>query len=116
MELKGNSYVFTLKQLDDRCPDADKYRPNKVEYDLEHLLECDKYSTGVGYKYRTYVEGALKEVCREPFVTGISHILVTDDSGYPHILIWTNIDQPGVVQVRKAFEYDIVKGKLERTK
>ena len=88
--------------------------PNIVEYDLESLLECDKYSTGVGYKYRTSVEDALKEVCREPFVTGISHILVTDDDGCPHILVWTNINQPGVIQVMRSFEFDIIDGKLIR--
>ena len=115
MELKSNSYELALKQLDDRYPNAEKYSPNKVEYDLEYLLECDRCSTGVGYKYRTHVEDALKEVCREPFVTGISHILVTDDNGRPHILVWTNINQPGVVQVMRAFDFDIVDEKLVRT-
>lgn len=116
MELKSNTYEFALKQLDDRYPDADKYSPNNVEYNIEYLLENDKFSTGVGYNYRTYVENALKEVCREPFVTGISHILVTEDNEYPHILIWANINQPGVVQVMRAYEYDVVDGKLRRTK
>ena len=115
MELRNNSYEFVLKQMDDRYPNAEKYSPNKVEYNLEYLLECDRCSTGMGYKYRTHVEDALKEVCREPFVTGISHILVTDDNGRPHILFWTNINQPGVVQVMRAFDFDIVDEKLVRT-
>lgn len=115
MELRNNSYEFVLKQMEDRYPNAEKYSPNIVEYDLEYLLECDRCSTGVGYKYRTHVEDALKEVCREPFVTGISHILVTDDNGRPHILVWTNINQPGVVQVMRAFDFDIVDEKLVRT-
>jgi hypothetical protein len=116
MDLKCNTYEFNMKRLSDRYPDANKYCPNKVEYNLEHLLESDKYSMGVGYKYRPYVENALEEVCREPFVIGISHIVVTEDKGYPHIMVWTNISQPGVFRVRRAFEYDIVKGELERVK
>lgn len=113
--LKGNSYELTLRQLQDKYPDADKYCPNKIEYDLEYLLEQDKYSLGVGYKYKEFVEKAINLVCREPFVTHISHFLVTDDRRYPHIVIWTDINQPGVVRVMRDFHYDIIDGKLVKT-
>lgn len=112
MKLKGDSYELSLKKMKDRYPDSEKYCPNKVEYDLEQLLEYDKNSTGVGYKYKSYVDHALKEVCREPFVIGINYIFVTDDNKCPHILVWTDINQPGVIRLKKSFEYDIVDGEL----
>ena len=71
--LKGNSYELSLKKLKDKYPTDEKYCPNKVEYDIEELLMNDKLIEGVGYKYRTFVEMALKEVSREPFVTGINY-------------------------------------------
>lgn len=77
-------------------------------YDIEKLLENDRYIEGVGYKYRIFVEQALGKVCREPFVTGISHIVVTDDRQYPHILIWTNVDQDGAYKKMRKYEYDVI--------
>ena len=112
--LKDNTYKLSLQELKDRYPDADKYCPNKVEYDIDRLIEWDQYSDGVGYKYRPFVEEAMSEVSKEPFLTGISHIVVTDDGKYPHILIWTKVNQDGYVSPMKSFDYDIIKGKLVR--
>lgn len=56
----------------------------------------------------------MSEVSKEPFLTGISHFVVTDDGKYPHILIWAKIDQDGYVRPMKSFEYDIINGKLVR--
>ena len=100
--------------MNDKYPVTEKYSPNNVEYDVEELLEGDKGIGGVGYKYRSFVEQALKEVSREPFVTGISHIIVADDQKYPHILIWTSIKQDGSVRRMRSFEYDLIEGLLCR--
>lgn len=112
--LKDNTYKLLLQELKDRYPDADKYCPYKVEYDIDRLIESDRDSFGVGYKYRPFVEEAMSEVSKEPFLTGISHIVVTDDGKYPHILVWTKVNQDGYVSSMKSFEYDIIKGKLVR--
>lgn len=112
--LKDNTYKLLLQELKDRYPDADKYCPYKVEYDIDRLIESDRDSFGVGYKYRPFVEEAMSEVSKEPFLTGISHIVVTDDGKFPHILIWVKINQDGNVRPVKSFEYDIIKGKLVR--
>ncbi|UKK56902.1 DUF2971 domain-containing protein [Prevotella communis] len=112
--LKDNTYKLLLLELKDRYPDADKYCPYKVEYDIDRLIESDRDSFGVGYKYRPFVEEAMSEVSKEPFLTGISHIVVTDDGKYPHILVWTKVNQDGYVSSMKSFEYDIIKGKLVR--
>ena len=112
IELKGNSYELSLKKLKDRYPTAEKYSPNKVEYDIEELLKNDKLIEGVGYKYRSFVEAALQEVSREPFVTGISHIVVSDDQQYPNIVIWTIIDQEDTYRPYRKFEYDVVEESL----
>lgn len=112
--LEENTYKLSLEELKDRYPDADKYCPNIVKYDIDRLIEWDRYLDGVGYKYRPFVEEAMSEVSKEPFLTGISHIVVTDDGKYPHILIWAKINQDGNVRPMKSFEYDIIKGKLVR--
>lgn len=112
IELKANSYELSLKKLKDRYPTAEKYSPNKVEYDIEELLKNDKLVEGVGYKYRSFVEAALQEVSREPFVTGISHIVVSDDQQYPNIVIWTIIDQEDTYRPYRKFEYDVVEERL----
>lgn len=112
IELKANSYELSLKKLKDRYPTAEKYSPNKVEYDIEELLKNDKLIEGVGYKYRSFVEAALQEVSREPFVTGISHIVVSDDQQYPNIVIWTIIDQEDTYRPYRKFEYDVVEERL----
>ena len=112
IELKDKSYELSLKKLKDRYPTDEKYCPNKVEYDIEELLKNDKLIEGVGYKYRSFVEAALKEVSREPFVIGIDHIVVTDDQQYPNILIWTKINQEDTYRPYRKFEYDVVGGKL----
>lgn len=112
IELKDNSYELSLKKLKDRYPTAEKYCPNKVEYDIEELLKHDKLIEGVGYKYRTFVEAALQEVSREPFVTGIDHIVVRDNQKYPNIVIWTKIDQEDTYRPYRKFEYDVVGGRL----
>lgn len=112
IELKGNSYELSLKKLKDRYPTAEKYSPNKVEYDIEELLKNDKLIEGVGYKYRSFVETALQEVSREPFVTGISHIVVSDDQRYPNIIIWTKINQEDTYRPYRKFEYDVVEERL----
>lgn len=116
MELKADSYKLTLKKLTDKYPTQEMYNPNHVKYDIEDLLEGDKYVEGVGYKYRPYVEEALEEVSREPFVTGIYLLLVTEDGKYPHILIWTNVKQDGSVRPVRLFEYDVINGQLVRGK
>ena len=112
--LEENTYKLSLEELKDKYPDADKYCPNKVKYDIDRLIERDRYLDGIGYKYRPFVEEAMSEVSKEPFLTGISHIVVTDDGKYPHILIWAKINQDGNVRPMKSFEYDIIKGKLVR--
>lgn len=38
---KDNSYKLSLQELKDGYLDADKYCPNKVEYDIEKLIEWD---------------------------------------------------------------------------
>jgi hypothetical protein len=112
IELKDNSYELSLKKLKDRYPTAEKYSPNKVEYDIEELLKNDKLIEGVGYKYRSFVEAALQEVSREPFVIGIDHIVVTDDQRYPNIIIWTKINQEDTYRPYRKFEYDVVEERL----
>lgn len=112
IRLKDNSYDLILERLADRYPAAEKYCPNKVEYDVEALLEYDRNTEGVGYKYQPYVEQALMEVSREPFVTFISHIVVTDENKYPNILVWTKIKQDGSVKKMRSFEFDIINGSL----
>jgi hypothetical protein len=112
MELKDDSYKLVLKRLTDKYPTSKKYSPNNVTYDIEELLEADKFIEGVGYKYREFVESALERVSREPFVTGISHIVVSDDQKYPHILVWTKFQQDGSFRPMRSFEYDVVEGKL----
>ena len=112
IELRDNSYELSLKKLKDRYPTAEKYSPNKVEYDIEELLKNDKLIEGVGYKYRSFVEAALQEVSREPFVIGIDHIVVTDDQRYPNILIWTKINQEDTYRPYRKFEYDVVEERL----
>lgn len=108
IELKDNSYELSLKKLKDRYPTAEKYCPNKVEYDIEELLKHDKLIEGVGYKYRNFVESALEEVSREPFVIGIDHIVVRNDQEYPNIVIWTKIDQEDTYRPYRKFEYEVV--------
>ena len=108
IELRDISYELSLKILKDRYPSDEKYCPNKVEYDIEELLKNDKIIEGVGYKYRTFVKGALEEVSREPFVIGIDHIVVRDDQKYPNIVIWTKIDQEDTYRPYRKFEYDVV--------
>lgn len=112
IELKENSYELTLKKLKDRYPTDEKYCSNKVEYDIEKLLKNDKLIEGVGYKYRTFVEAALKEVSREAFVIGIDHIVVRDEQKYPNIVIWTKIDQEDTYRPYRKFEYEVVKGRI----
>ena len=112
MTIKDRSYKLLPQRLNDKYPVTKKYSPNNVEYDVEELLEGDKGIGGVGYKYRSFVEQALKEVSREPFVKGISHIIVDDDQKYPHILIWTSIKQDGSVRRMRSFEYDLIEGAL----
>ena len=108
------SYKLTVERLKDRYPTTEKYSPNNITYNIEELLEADKCIGCVGYKYRKQVETALKEVSCEPFVTGIRHIVVTDDKEYPHILIWTNIKQDGVVAPMRSFEFDVIEGVVVR--
>ena len=48
----------------------------------------------------------------EPFVIGISHIVVTDDGRFPHILIWTNVDQDGAYKKMRKFEYDVINSEI----
>ena len=112
--LKEDSYKLSLQRLNDNYPTTKKYIPNNVTYDIEELLECDKFIEGVGYKYRPFVEDALNLVSQEPFVTEIYQILVTDDQRYPHILIWTYVKQDGNFRPVRSFEFDIVDDKLER--
>lgn len=107
-----HSYNLSRIKIEDKYSTDVKYCPNKVEYDIEELLENDQFIEGVGYKYRNFVEQALDEVCHEPFVTGISHIVVTDDERYPHILIWTNYDQDGAYKKMRKFEYDVINSEI----
>ena len=112
IKLKDNSYELSLKKLKDRYPTVEKYCPNKVEYDIEKLLNNDKFIGGVGYNYRPLVEAALKEVSREAFVIGIDHIVVRDEGKYPNIEICTKIDQEDTYRPYRKFEYDVVGGRL----
>lgn len=114
--LKDDSYKLSLQGLKDKYPTTKKYSPNNVTYDIEELLECDKFIEGVGYKYRPFVEESLSQVSREPFVTEIYQILVTDDQQYPHILVWTYVKQDGNVRPVRSFEYDVIDGTLVRCK
>jgi hypothetical protein len=114
IRLKDDSYNLFLERLTDGYPDAEKYCPNKVEYDVEALLEYDRSTEGVGYKYRPYVEEALMEISREPFVTFITHIVVTDDKKHPNILVWTKIKQDGSFRKTRQFEFDVIDGSLVR--
>lgn len=114
IKLKDNSYTLLLDKLKDGYPNAEKYCPNKVDYKVDELLENDIQNEGVGYRYRSFVEKALMEVSREPFVTFISHIVVTDDKKYPNILVWTKIKQDGSVKKMRSFEFDIINETLVR--
>lgn len=104
--VKDDSYKLVLNKLEDRYPTTAKYNPNSVVYNLEELLEGDNFIEGVGYKYRTFVEMALDEVSREPFVTEIYQIIVSDDDKFPHIKVWAYIKQDGNSRPVKSFEYD----------
>ena len=110
--MKENSYQLYKEKLIDKCPSDVHYCPNHVEYDIEELLEGDKFIDGCGYKYRHFVEEALSEVSREPFVVGISHIVVTDDQKWPHISIWTEWNQEGSFRKMRSFEYNVIGGSL----
>lgn len=110
--LKDDSYRLSIKRLNDKYPTLEKYCPNKVEYSIEDLLEGDRYCGGVGYKYTFYVEEALREVSREPFVTAISHIVVSDDQKYPRILIWTKVKQDGSIKSCRSYEYEVIESSL----
>lgn len=112
--MKENSYQLYKEKLIDNYPSEVHYCPNHVEYDIEELLEGDKFIDGCGYKYRQFVEEALCEVSREPFVVGISHIVVTDDQKWPHILIWTEWNQEGSFRKMHSFEYNVIRGSLIR--
>lgn len=114
--LKDDSYKLSLEPLTDKYLSYKKYRPNKVEYSVEEILEADQFIGGVGYKYRPHVEEALEQVSCEPFVTCISSMVVSDDQSHPHILIWTNVNQDGWVKPMKSFEYDIIDDKLVPSK
>lgn len=113
--MKDNSYKLYKEKLLDKYPSVDHYSPNHVEYNIEELLEGDKLIDGCGYRYRQFVEEALCEVSREPFVMGISHIVVTDDQKWPHIMIWTDWEQDGTFKIRHSFEYDVIGDSLVRT-
>lgn len=113
---RDKSYELSLESLDDKYLTADKCCPNKVPYDVEALLESDKLIDGVGYKYRKFVEEALLEVSREPFVTNIYQIVVSDDNEAPHILVWTNVKQDGSIRPVKSFEFDYINGALQDVK
>ena len=114
--LKDDSYKLSLQKLTDRYPTSNKYSPNNVVYDVEQLLQGDSFIDGVGYKYRSFVEESLSEVSKEPFVTEIYQLLVTDDKDYPRILIWTYIKQDGNFRPVRLFEYEIREGRIIRTK
>lgn len=111
---KDNSYKLFKERLADKYPSATLYSPNHVEYDVEELLECDKLIGGCGYKYRQFVEEALCKVSREPFVMGISHIVVTDDQRWPHIMIWTEWKQEGTFKKGHSFEFNVIGRSLVR--
>ncbi len=112
MSTRADSYELSWQPLKDEYPTEIKYCPNRVDYDVEELIEYDKQIGGVGYKYRSYVERALEEVCCEPFVVSISHIVVSEVQGRPHIMIWTKVKQDGVFNPMRSFEYDVVDGVL----
>lgn len=111
---KDNSYKLFKERLADKNPNATLYSPNHVEYDIEELLKNDKFIGGSGYKYRQFVEQALCVVSREPFVMGISHIVVTDDQKWPHIMIWTEWNQEGSFRKMRSFEYNVIGDTLVR--
>lgn len=114
IKMKKDSYELKLDRISDKYPSTDKYCPNQVDYDLEELLEYDKHIDGVGYKYRAYVDEALKEVSREPFVVSISHIVTEEGEGKPRVTVWTKIKQDGLLQKKRSFEFEIIDGLLVR--
>lgn len=115
IKLKEDSYKLVLNKLSDNYPTTEKYCPNNVIYNVDALLEYDKCVGGVGYRYRVFVEDALKEVIRDPFVTSISHIIVSDDKRYPHIKVWTKIHQDGSFKKMRLYEFDVIDGLLVKT-
>lgn len=114
MEFKGKSYRLKSVDIPDQFPDSEPYYPNCVEYDLDQLIENDRFYGGVGYKYTALVRESLEKVRREPFVTSISHITVKENDKKVEILVWTNYHQPGVLRVRKDFKYEVRNGNLVR--
>ena len=112
IELKEKTYQLNVTPLADKFYTEEKYCPNKVAYNIEELLDSDKLIGGVGYKYKSFVEEALKRVCRDPFVIGISHLVVSEDSPNPTIMIWTKVDQDGALRKMRSFEYAIVDDRL----
>ena len=115
INLKEDSYKLMLNKLSDKYPTIEKYCPNKVTYNVDDLLEFDEFVGGVGYNYRVFVEDALKEVIRDPFVTSISHIVVSDDKKSPHIMVWTKIHQEGTFKKMRLYEFDVINGLLVKT-
>lgn len=115
IKLKEDSYKLVLNKLSDNYPTTEKYCPNNVIYNVDALLEYDKCVGGVGYRYRVFVEDALKEVIRDPFVTSISHIIVSDDKRDPHIKVWTKIHQDGSFKKMRLYEFDVIDGLLVKT-
>lgn len=114
--LKDDSYKLSLTTLEDKYPTDEKYCPYCVEYNIEGLLEMDSIAGGAGYKYRFFVEEALCKVSREPFLTAINSITVSDEKKYPHIVIWTKVEQDGSVRRVRLFEYDVIDSKLVKSK
>ena len=114
VRLKENSYELWLEKLIDYYPEATEYYPNMVEYCIDDLLDNDKRLGGVGYKYKPLIAEALSVISREPFVTKISHVVVSDERGYPHVIIWTKIHQDGYVKKKRSFEFNYIDGVLTR--
>ena len=114
--LKERSYKLMRENLDDRYPSMEKYSPNKVKYNIEEILDVDKLVGGVGYKYKCFVEQVLDEVSTEPFVTAISHIVVSEENGFPNILVWVKVKQDGSFRKMRDFVYEVHSDKLIRKK
>lgn len=57
------------------------------------------------------VMGRMLQRMRESGI-GISHIVVSDDSSNPSIMVWTRVDQDGSLRKMRSYEYDIVDARL----
>ena len=108
VELISNTYKLRLVEIEDRFADAPKYVPNNVQYDFDALLEFDRCSFGAALLHKAEAKQALDIVCREPFVTGVYLLFVTEDESDKNklnITVGADYDNPALVQIKKVFRF-----------